>query len=158
MCHSGVCFETLLATWKTGFCCLSSDQDVELLAFPAACLPVCFHASCSGNNGLNLQNCKPALIKCLPLYELPWSWCLFTAMKTLTKPHHPVASTCVYTCAHTCAHRCAHTWTYTHTENIYSNASTCMYTRAHTCAHTWTYIHTENIYSHESKVPPFIQR
>jgi hypothetical protein len=29
--------------------------------------------------------CKSVIIKCFPLKELPWSWCLFIAIKTLTK-------------------------------------------------------------------------
>jgi hypothetical protein len=37
---------------------LPSYQDVELLAPPAPCLPVCCHASHYYDNGLNLWNCK----------------------------------------------------------------------------------------------------
>jgi hypothetical protein len=46
------------------------------------CLPGCCHASWDDDNGLNLRTCKPAPIQC-SLWELPWSWCLFTAMETL---------------------------------------------------------------------------
>jgi hypothetical protein len=51
------------------------------LSFSSTCLPECCHASHYDDNGLNLWNCKPALIKYFSLYELPWSWCLFTPMK-----------------------------------------------------------------------------
>jgi hypothetical protein len=44
---------------------------------PAWMLPW-FHLD---DNGLNLWTCKPAPIKCCPLRELPWSWCLLTAVK-----------------------------------------------------------------------------
>jgi hypothetical protein len=37
------------------------------------------------DNGLNLRTCKPAPMKCLPLQELLWSWCLFMAMENLAK-------------------------------------------------------------------------
>jgi hypothetical protein len=41
VCHEGVGFETLLlATWKSVFCL---EQDVELSASPAPCLPGCCH-------------------------------------------------------------------------------------------------------------------
>jgi hypothetical protein len=33
---------------------LPLDQDVELSAIPALCLPRCCHASCHDDNGLNL--------------------------------------------------------------------------------------------------------
>lgn len=34
------------------------------------------------NTGLNLWNSKSALIKCLPLWEFSWPYCLFTAIKS----------------------------------------------------------------------------
>jgi hypothetical protein len=51
------------------------------LEHPIKMLP--FHHD--GDDGLTLWTCKPITIKCCPLLELPWSWCLFTAMETLTK-------------------------------------------------------------------------
>jgi hypothetical protein len=58
------------------------NQDVELsVPSPVPSLPAYCHASCHDDSGLNLCNCKPAPFKCLPLSELPWSWCLFTAIK-----------------------------------------------------------------------------
>ena len=76
--------------WKRTFSCLPVEetvlqipqyQNVELSdPPPASCLPVCCHAYCPDNNGLNLWNCKPSSIKC-HLLELPWSWCLFIAME-----------------------------------------------------------------------------
>jgi hypothetical protein len=36
------------------FSWLPSDEDVELLAADAPCLPGCCHASCYDENGLNL--------------------------------------------------------------------------------------------------------
>jgi hypothetical protein len=60
---------------STSCCCLCS-------VFSALCLPGCGHAS-HHDSGLNLWTCKPAPIKCCPLWDLPWSWCLFTAMETL---------------------------------------------------------------------------
>jgi hypothetical protein len=55
-------------------------QELELSVPPAPLLPACCHASHHYDNGLNLWTYKPAPIKC-PLQELPWSLCLFTAMK-----------------------------------------------------------------------------
>jgi len=52
---------------------LPLDQEVELPVPPALQLTTCRHASCCGNNGLNLWNCKPAPVKWLPLWESPWS-------------------------------------------------------------------------------------
>ena len=52
---------------KRIFFYLPLDQDVELLAPPALCLPADWQASCCDDNGLNLWNCKPAPIKCCPL-------------------------------------------------------------------------------------------
>ena len=43
----------------------------------------CLPGHCFDNNGRNLYICKPASIKSCPLSELPWPWCLFTAMETL---------------------------------------------------------------------------
>jgi hypothetical protein len=43
------------------------DEDVELSAPPAPCLPACCHASCHDNNELNLWTSKPEPIKCCPL-------------------------------------------------------------------------------------------
>jgi hypothetical protein len=34
-----------------------------------------------------IMDCLPAPIKCYPLKELPWSWCLFTAMETKAISH-----------------------------------------------------------------------
>jgi hypothetical protein len=47
---------------------LPANPDVELSATCVApCLPVCYHASCHDNNGLNLWTCRPAPIKCFLL-------------------------------------------------------------------------------------------
>ena len=35
------------------------DEDVELSAPPAPCLPGCCHASCLEDNGMHLRTCKP---------------------------------------------------------------------------------------------------
>ena len=43
---------------------LPSDQDVELSALTAPCLPTYCHASYHDDNGLDLWTCKPATIKC----------------------------------------------------------------------------------------------
>jgi hypothetical protein len=40
---------------------------------------------CLDYNRLNLWTSKLASVNCWPLQELHWSWCLFTAMATLTK-------------------------------------------------------------------------
>jgi hypothetical protein len=83
-----------MALWKSGFMLkirlsdivlflLPADQDVELSAPLAPCLPACFHAFQHDNNGLNPWNYKPAAVKCFPLKELPWSWCLFTEIEIL---------------------------------------------------------------------------
>jgi len=61
----GMGFETLLlAAWKPVFSCLPLEQDVELLAPPAPCLPGCCHASSHDDYGQNLGTSKPAPIKC----------------------------------------------------------------------------------------------
>lgn len=55
---------------SVSFFLLSVDLDVELSStFSAPCLPVGHHASHHFHNGLNLWNCKQALIKCLSLRE-----------------------------------------------------------------------------------------
>lgn len=47
--------------------------------------------SCHNINGLSLWNYKPTPMKC-PVWDLPWWWCLFTAIETLTKiPGYPQA-------------------------------------------------------------------
>jgi hypothetical protein len=80
----GVGSETLLlAMWKTDCSWLPLNEDVELSASPAPCLPGHCCVSCHDDKGLNLRTNKPALVKCCPLYEL--LKCLFTAMETLTK-------------------------------------------------------------------------
>jgi hypothetical protein len=57
----GVGFEALLlAACKTVFSFLPSEQDVELSAPPAPCLPGGCHASHHDDTGLNLWTCKPA--------------------------------------------------------------------------------------------------
>ena len=44
VCHCGCGFKTLiLAAYKPVFCQQPSDEDVELLASPAPCLPGCCH-------------------------------------------------------------------------------------------------------------------
>lgn len=48
----------------------------------SACPTSCSHYD---DNGLKLWTCKPAPVKCLPLWELLWSWCLFAGIKALTK-------------------------------------------------------------------------
>jgi hypothetical protein len=66
VCYCVMGFETLLlASWKPVFSWLPSEQDVELSAPPAPCLPGSCHAFCLHDNGLNLWTCKPAPIKCL---------------------------------------------------------------------------------------------
>jgi hypothetical protein len=40
---------------------------------------VCLHASMLP--AMMIMDCKPGTNKCCPLYELPWPWCLFTAVK-----------------------------------------------------------------------------
>jgi len=56
---SEVCHCTPSVTYRL---LLLVDQDVELSAPPAPCLPVHRHASCRDDNGLNLRNCEPAPI------------------------------------------------------------------------------------------------
>lgn len=51
---------------------------------PAPCLPAGCHASSDKDKGLNL-NCKAAPVQCFSLEQLPWPWCLFTAMKPQTR-------------------------------------------------------------------------
>ena len=53
-----------------------------ILALPATCLPRGCHAFCLDDNRLNHRTCKLAPTKCCPLWELPWSWCFFTAMNS----------------------------------------------------------------------------
>lgn len=51
-------------------------------------LAACCHSPHCDDRGLNLWTCKwaPSLtVKCCPLWELPWSHCLFAALKTQTK-------------------------------------------------------------------------
>jgi hypothetical protein len=56
----GMGFETLLlAVWKSVFSFLPLEQDVELSAPPAPCLPGYCHASHYYDNGLNLKTSKP---------------------------------------------------------------------------------------------------
>jgi hypothetical protein len=74
----------VLDAWKS-VSCLPLDEDVELLAPPVPGLPRSCYASCLDDNGLNLWTCKPASTKCCPLWEFPWSWCVFTIMEILTK-------------------------------------------------------------------------
>ena len=81
----GVDFEVLYAQAPPSVqhCLLATDQDVELSApAPAPCLPALGHVSHHDNNELSFWNCKPVPSKHLPLEELPWSWCLFTAIKS----------------------------------------------------------------------------
>ena len=63
------------------------DQDVEMLALLAASLPAWWHASYHNDNRLKPQNVEPAPNKCFPLYELLWSWCLFTAINPKQRQH-----------------------------------------------------------------------
>ena len=70
----------LVAPWKTVSSWMPLDQNAEL---STPCLPACCHASCYDENRLNLWNCKPAPVKGLLLWELPWPWCLFLAMEML---------------------------------------------------------------------------
>jgi hypothetical protein len=51
---------------------LSSSRSTSAWMLPCSCLD---------DNGINHWTCKPAPIKCCPFKELPWSWCLFTAVK-----------------------------------------------------------------------------
>jgi hypothetical protein len=60
----GVGFLTLLAAWNSIFSSFPSEQDLELSAPPASCLPRHCHASCRDKNGLKLWTCKPDPIKC----------------------------------------------------------------------------------------------
>jgi hypothetical protein len=46
-----------------------------------ACLPAHCHAPRHDDNGLDFWNGKPTPVKCLLLYELPWSWCVSTVIK-----------------------------------------------------------------------------
>jgi hypothetical protein len=48
----------------------------------SSCTMPAWMLSCShlDDNGLNLWTCKPA-----PIKSCPWSWCLFTAVETLTQ-------------------------------------------------------------------------
>ena len=49
---------------------LPANPDEELLVpSPLPCLPAHCHASCNGDNGLNLWTCKPAPVWCCPLLE-----------------------------------------------------------------------------------------
>ena len=60
-------------------------QDAELFSYPSyimsACTTTMPHHE---DDGLNLWTVSHP-IKCFPLQEFLWSWCLFTATETLTK-------------------------------------------------------------------------
>ena len=76
VCYCGMGFETLLLTmWDPVFYCLPSEQDVELSAPLAPCLPGCSHASCLSDNSKPVS--QPQM---LSFIELPWSWCLIAAV------------------------------------------------------------------------------
>ena len=71
-----------------GFNCSCQAQNLSL---PAACIAIAgcrilishvgHHASCCEDNGLHFWNCTLAQSNAF-IYELPWSWCLFTALTT----------------------------------------------------------------------------
>jgi hypothetical protein len=50
--------------WALSVFCSPSEQDVELSAPPAPCLPGYCHAPHYGNNGLNLRTCGKSPTKC----------------------------------------------------------------------------------------------
>lgn len=53
-------------------------------------VPVCGHAPCYDSNGLTSASVSQPLIKCFLLYELPWSWCILTAIKPWLR--HPASN------------------------------------------------------------------
>jgi hypothetical protein len=58
---------------------LPVDSDVELSAASLApCLPVCYRSPHHDDNGLTSETVSEAPVKCLLLYQLPWSWCHFS--------------------------------------------------------------------------------
>lgn len=62
----------------------AQGQDLAPGHPPAPRLPLCHHAP-SMVNGLTLQNCKKAPIKCSLLQELGWSWCFFIVIEWSAK-------------------------------------------------------------------------
>jgi NADH:ubiquinone oxidoreductase subunit E len=76
-------FNTLiLAARKPVFHYQPSDEDVELSALPAPCLPGCCHApTLMIMDGTSEPVSQHQLN--IVLIMLPWSWCLFTALKPL---------------------------------------------------------------------------
>jgi len=81
-CESGL-WSLLYSSYNrcgTQFPSATEDQYVELSTPSlASYLPACCRVSNYDNSGLNFWKCKPPPMKCFPLYELLWSWCLFTA-------------------------------------------------------------------------------
>ena len=73
---------TLLAVFK------SKSRTLGSSSTRSACMMPCFPPWW---NELNLWNCNPGPLKCLPLYELPWSWCLLTTIKSKLR-HHPITN------------------------------------------------------------------
>ena len=62
---------------------LSAYPNLELtVPFPAPHLSACSHASLHEDNRLIIWNCKPDPINFFFFIRLPWSLCLFTAIKS----------------------------------------------------------------------------
>jgi len=89
VCHYGAGFEASYAQATpsvTYSLLLLAYHDVELSAPSlASCLLAFCHVSCCDDNGQNLWRYNLAPIKCFPLTELPWSWCLFLVIETQPK-------------------------------------------------------------------------
>ena len=68
----------LLAAFRWSCRTLSSSCPIPVWMLP------CSHLD---ENGLNLWTSNTDPIKCFPLSDLPWSWCLFTAVCALEKKY-----------------------------------------------------------------------
>jgi hypothetical protein len=67
-------FKTLvLAAWKPVFSCLFSEQDVEVTASPAPCLPGSSEASAFIIMDRNSERVKEPQLNVILYKELPWS-------------------------------------------------------------------------------------
>lgn len=65
---------------RVSFYCLRI-KIVELKALPVPCLSAC----CHNDKTQTLWSCKPTPNKCLPLWELLWSWYHVTAIENMTR-------------------------------------------------------------------------
>ena len=78
----GVGFKTfLLAACKTVLSYLPLDQDVELLVPSMPCLNLCCHVSAFMIMYWTSEPISQPQLNVVLLKDLPWSWCLLTAVK-----------------------------------------------------------------------------